>query len=195
MLIFEILIFGFALWLGAYLISRNPSDLRLVLAGAGLIAYAIGLALGILASQAESQDLAQALLRWQKPFLLLPAVCWLVLLIQLLRGDESWYSRLQNHRNPLVVVFTATIFFGLGLGLIIFPFDWLPRNLLVAAIGIDLLFLGAAVAFLDAFDEGESLLPHFTRSFGSAFFVALIFGGQIVLVMVLSTGLSFSMLT
>ncbi len=42
MLIFEILIFGFALWLGAYLISRNPSDLRLILAGAGLITYAIG---------------------------------------------------------------------------------------------------------------------------------------------------------
>lgn len=58
MLIFEILIFGFALWLGAYLISRNPSDLRLILAGAGLITYAIGLALGILASQAENQDLA-----------------------------------------------------------------------------------------------------------------------------------------
>ena len=64
MLIFEILIFGFALWLGAYLISRNPADLRLLLTGAGLIAYAIGLALGILSSQAEDQDLAPALLGW-----------------------------------------------------------------------------------------------------------------------------------
>jgi hypothetical protein len=194
MLVFEILVFGFALWLGAYIISRNPADLRLVLTGTGLIAYAIGLALGILSSQAENQDLALALLGWQKPLLLLPAVCWLLLLVHLMRGDESWYSRLQNHRNPLVIVFTATIFFGLGLGLLIFPFGWLPRSLLVVGIGIDLLLLGAAVAFLDAFDEGESLLPHFMRSFDYAFFVALIFGGQIALVLVLSTEKTFSLL-
>jgi hypothetical protein len=194
MLIFEILIFGFALWLGAYLISRNPADLRLLLTGAGLIAYAIGLALGILSSQAENQDLSLALSGWQKPLLLLPAICWLLLLVHLMRGDESWYSRLQNHRNPLIVVFTATIFFGLGLGLLIFPFGWLPHNLLVVGIGIDLLLLGAAVAFLDAFDEGESLLPHFTRSFGYAFFLALIFGGQIALVMIINKDITFSML-
>lgn len=194
MLIFEIIIFGFVLWLGAYLINRNPADLRLLLAGAGLIAYAIGLALGILASQAENANLARDLLGWQRPFLLLPAVFWLLLLFQLLRGDESWYSRLQNHKNPLIVVFTATIFFGLGLGLLILPLEWLPHGLFVAAIGLDFLLLGVAVAFLDAFDEGESLLPHFLRSFAYAFFIALIFGGQIVLVILFSTNASFSLL-
>ncbi len=194
MIIFEIFIFGFTLWLGAYLISRNPSELRLVLAGTGLMAYGITLALGIVASYGDNQDLTTQLLRWQRPLLLLPAICWFLLLIQLLRGDESWYSRLQSHRNPLVVVITASVFFGLGLGLLIVPFDWLPRNLLLLAIGGDLLFLGAAVAFLDAFDEGETLLPHMARSFSYALFVSIIFGGQIALVMILSTSVTSPML-
>ena len=194
MFIFEIFIFGFVLWLGAYLISRNPADLRLLLAGAGLIAYAIGLALGILANQAENVELTGATLNWQRVFLLLPAFFWLLLLIQLLRGDESWYSRLQNHRNPLIVVFTATLFFGLGMGFMILPLEWLPRNLMVAALGIDFLLLGVSVAFLDAFDEGESLLPHFTQSLAYTFFVALIFGGQIALVILFSSKASFSLL-
>lgn len=194
MLIFEILVFGFALWLGAYLFSRNPSDRRLLLAGTGLIAYAIGLAINILANHAKSLELARSLLQWQKPLLLLPAILWILLLMQLLRGDESWYSRLQNHRNPLLVVFVATIFFGLGLALLTSPFNWLPRSFLMVGIGVDLLLLGAAVAFLDAFDEGESLLPHFARSFGHAFFIALIFGGQVVLVMAFSGETSFLLL-
>ncbi len=132
------------------------------------MAYATGLALGIMAGQADKPDTVISLLRWQKPLLLVPAVCWLLHLINLMRGDESWYSRLQKHRSPRVVIFTATIFFGLGLGLLLLPFEWLPRGFLVAGVGIDLMLLGAAVAFLDAFDEGESLLPHFARSFSYA---------------------------
>jgi len=195
MLFVEIFVFGFALWLGAYLVNRNPADLRLDLAGTGLIAYSIALALGILARNAGNQESASVLLLWQKPFLILPTVCWLLLLLHLMRSDESWYSRLQNHKNPFVVVLIATIFFGLGIGLLLFQFDWIPRNWLLLAIGMDLLLLGGAVAFLDASDEGESLSPHFTRSLGYALFVSLIFGGQIAIAMFLSTDVTFSMLT
>ena len=81
MLLIEILVFGFALWFGAYLISRNPSDRRLLLAGAGLIAYAIGLGFGILAGEANDLEMARSLQQWQKPLLLLPAICWILLLI------------------------------------------------------------------------------------------------------------------
>lgn len=128
MLFIEIFVFGFALWLGAYLINRNPADLRLDLAGIGLMAYALALALDILAMHTRIQEIVSVLLRWQRPFLILPAICWLLLLLHLTRGDESWYSRLQNHKNPLVVVMTATIFFGLGIGLLLFPLNWLPRS-------------------------------------------------------------------
>ncbi len=195
MLIFEILIFSFTFWLGAYLISRNPGDVRLILTGSGLTAYAIAIAISIISIHGDNSNLSNLLSTWQFPILILPAVFWLLLLIHLLRGDESWYSRLQNHKNPLIVVLTATIFFGLGIALLIFPLEWLSRNLLLIGIGLDLLMLGAAVAFLDAFDEGESLLPHMSRSFLFATFLGLIFGGQIVLVIILSTGVSSSMLT
>ncbi|MDX1413048.1 MAG: hypothetical protein R3293_02595 [Candidatus Promineifilaceae bacterium] len=190
----EIIVFGFTLWLGAYLISRNPSEVRLLLAGTGLISYAVALAFGILAGYGANRDLISSLLRWQIPVLLLPVFCWLLLLIHLLRGDESWYSRLQNHPNPLAVVITASVFFGLGVGLLILPFDWIPHNLLILAIGADLLLLGAAVAFLDAFDEGETLLPHMIRSFSYALLVSLVFGGQFVLAIAISTGLTSPML-
>ena len=194
MLLFEVFVFGFTVWLGAYLISRNPSDIRLILAGTGLIVYGIALALGILAGYGDNQELNTQILRWQKLLLLLPAACWLMLLIQLLRGDESWYSRLQNHRNPFVIIITASIFFGLGLSMLIFPLEGVPRNLLLLGIGLDLFLLGAAIAFLDAFDEGETVFPHITSSFIYTLIIALIFGGQIAIVIILNTGVTTPML-
>jgi hypothetical protein len=56
------------------------------------------------------------------------------------------------------------------------------------------MLLGLAVAVLDAFDEGEMLLPDLLRSFDYAFITALLFGGQVALVMALSTGVTSSML-
>lgn len=69
MLLALIFVFGFALWLGAYLINRNPADLRLDLAGTGLLAYSIALALSILAEYTTNHESASVLLLWQKPFL------------------------------------------------------------------------------------------------------------------------------
>lgn len=92
------------------------------------------------------------------------------------------------------VILAATVFFALGLGMLLFPLDWLPRFWVWLGIGLDLLLLGLAVAVLDAFDEGEALLPHFFRSLDYSFFTALLFGGQVALVMVLSTGATFPLL-
>jgi hypothetical protein len=47
-----------------------------------------------------------------------------------------------------------------------------------------------AIAVLDAFDEGETLLPHFLRSLLAATFLTLLFGGQIVVAMQLSGGVT-----
>ncbi len=43
MLPISVLTFSFALWLGLYLINRNIMDTRLGLAGAGLVAYVVGM--------------------------------------------------------------------------------------------------------------------------------------------------------
>lgn len=83
-------------------------------------------------------------------------------------------------RQMLVV---ATLFFGLGLGLLVAPFGWLPRLLVLLAIGMDLMLLGLAVAIWDAFDEGQTLRHEMVRSVIGATGAALLFGGQVLLAM------------
>jgi hypothetical protein len=190
----EVTVFGFALWLGLYLIGRNPKDRRLLLAGAGLVAYAAALALDILSTYASRASLVLDFLRWQRLFLFLPALCWLGLLIVLLADDGRWYTRLQRHPRPAAVIISATIFFALGMSLLLFPFPWLPRSLVVLAIGADLLVLGLTIGVLDAFDEGEMLLPHFLRSLLAAGFLTLLFAGPIILAMLLTGGMTLAWL-
>lgn len=194
LLIIQIATFGLAMWLGLYLISRNLADVRLRLAGAGLVAYAVGLALDLLAIYAPAPALLARLAWWQRPLFLLPALFWLILLGTMLAAADPLRVRLQRHPKPVGVIVAAATFFGLGLGLLLFPFDWLPRSWVLLAIGGDLLALGLAVGVLDAFDEGESLRPHMLGSFSTSLFTALLFGGQVALVMALSTGVTFSLL-
>lgn len=89
-------------------------------------------------------------------------------------------------QRPLVTLFTATIFFLLGLGLLVIPLAWLPTSLVLLAISGDLALLGYVIAALDAFDEGEALLPDFLRSLGVSAFAALLFGGQVAVAMLIS---------
>jgi hypothetical protein len=107
-------------------------------------------------------------------------------------GSDSWGEERPSRPKP--VLLAATIFFALGTALLIFPLEWLPNWLMVLGVAGDLIVLGIVIAVLDAFDEGEALLPDFLRSLAYSFFAAALFGGQVVLVMLLGTGLTFSML-
>lgn len=249
----EILLFGVILWLGLYLIARDPTQPRLRWAGLGLVTYALGLAADLLRAHAPTPALALNLTRLSWPLLLLPALFWFGATVYLL-PEETWprprLARLWSRaagllpatvlffafglglaggppagpaaylcvapavllplllalllvgraflagqlRNPLGVLLTATLFFTLGVGLLLFPLAWLPRSWLLAALGGDLILLGLAVAVLDAFDEGETLLPDFFRSFDVSFFHALLFGGLVGLAIFLGTGVTFPML-
>lgn len=191
----QLLTFSFALWLGLYLIGRNWQDVRLRLAGFGLITYALALAFNLLVSFAPTAILSNRLQSWERPFLLLPSLCWLALLWHL---RHNWRERLQTHPRPTAVILTTTLFFSLGIVLLFFPIAtnlwFLSPFWLLVGIGIDLLLLGLAIAAMDAFDQGETLLPHFLRSLDYSFFTALLFGGQVALVMIFSTGITFPML-
>lgn len=189
----EVLLSGFSLWLGLYLLGRDPDDSKLRWTGLGLVVYAVTLALNSLIPYAPAA-VGQQLGRWQQRFLFGPALCWLLLLVLLWRDDIPFRTRLKSHPKPVGAILAATLFFSLGLGLFLFPLEWLPRAWILAGIGIDLLLLGLAIAVLDALDLGEYLLPHLLRSLDYAFFAALLFGGQVALVMALSTGVTFSML-
>lgn len=190
----QICLFGLALWLGLYLIARDVGSLRLWLAGLGLVTYAIGLALDILSQYALSGESSLSLFIWQRFFVFLPAAFWITLLIHLIPGEQALHERLQQHPRPTAVLLLATLFFMLGITFLLFPLSWLPRTLVLLAIGGDLLLLGGVIAVMDAFDQGEALLPHFLRSLDYAFFTALLFGGQIVLVMAYGIGITYSLL-
>ncbi|HAV78129.1 MAG TPA: hypothetical protein DCX53_12340 [Anaerolineae bacterium] len=96
-------------------------------------------------------------------------------------------------RQVAGILLTATIFFGLGEVILVFPADWFPREYVLPAIGIDLLFLGLCIAWFDAFDEGETLLPDMLRSLVLTTIITIIFAGQVGFAIAIQTGLTDGM--
>ena len=84
--------YAFALWLGLYLVGRDPRSPRLLLTGCGLVAYALALACDLLV--AASADPWPALVRAGRPLLLLPALCWTGALIALLPEEAPFRTQL-----------------------------------------------------------------------------------------------------
>ncbi len=219
----HVLVYSVALWFGLYLLARDPRKPGLRYAGLGLVAYALALAIDLLAGYDDS------LARWRFVAALLPSAFWLGASLSLLpessgfvrdylpwlvaayvlarglAGGEPvdvaafsiaisaatfWYIwrayRAGLPRRPLAILVTATIFFVLGLGLLAIPVALLPTSLTLLAISGDLVMLGYTIAALDAFDEGEVLLPDFLRSLGISAFAALLFGGQVAVAMLIN---------
>lgn len=77
MLLIEFLFFGFALWLGAYLLARATQKRSVQLTGWGLLAYALALAVKIQSGQ------------FIPFFLLIPALLWIGATLYLLPESEA----------------------------------------------------------------------------------------------------------
>jgi hypothetical protein len=242
-LLLHILVFGFALWLGCYLLARDPRKPRLRYTGLGLIAYAGSLALDSL-SRFGGIDVIR--LRW--PLLFIPALFWFSAAIDLLpeetrlqtrlsrwRGygllisivvlysislGTTWFTgpvywiiagligtcllgalgfvwrgfRVERSRRLWGLLLTITLFFTLSMGLVLVPLDWLPRDVILIALDLDMIFLGLCIAVLDAFDEGENFLPDMLYSFTISGVMALLFGGQAALAMVFAGSVTLPLL-
>lgn len=104
-----------------------------------------------------------------------------------------WSFRLARRKRLWGVLLVVDLFLTLSIALLLFPLDFIPRDLAVLAVGFDLLFLGLSIALLDAFDEGETLLPDMLQSALRSGFAALLFGGQIALIMGIMGGISLPM--
>lgn len=91
------------------------------------------------------------------------------------------------------VLLIAILFFGLGTAALLFGSLGLPRFVSLLLVDADLVFLGLAIAALDAFDQGEALLPDLLRSLTFAGGGALLFGGQVALAIALGPGVTVAL--
>lgn len=157
----SIVVFAGAFWLGAYLLARPNGKWALRLAGFGVLAYAIAIALSALNRDLASLAAASV-----------SELCWLAAVVIELRRQRA-----QSARRPIRLLLIAAIFFALSAGMLILPLNLVPRWLMLLLIGGDVAWLGVAIARLDAFDEGELLWRDLWRSAIAATLATLVFGG------------------
>lgn len=238
-LIFSALAFAFALWLGLYLLAREPHKPVLIYTGFGLVAYGLSLALSSLIAVAPRPVVEVDIQRLRWPLLFAPALFWfgaaseilpeqhpvrlrlsyglryliptimiwlyLVSLTGSLQVGSPLYQTLTigvvvllivavvfvtisrrsaRPRRLMTALLTVSLFLTLSGGLPFFPvLFFIPSDWIIFAVGLDLLLLGLCIAVLDAFEEGETLLPDLTLSLARTAVVALVFGGQVWLVL------------
>ena len=125
------------------------------------------------------------------------AVVGTVLLLTMVAlGATVWWGMRNRGIGEVVgVLVLFTMFFALSTALVLLPSGWLPQTWTLLAIGTDVIVLGFVIAYFDAFEQGEALLPDMVRSFDVAFLAAFIFGGQVAVAIRLSTGPTFAMIS
>lgn len=190
-LILQTILFFLTFWLGCYLIARDPGRLQLWLAGLGMITFAVGVTTVLLGAFAPSASLALTLYRLQRLFVVLPALFWLAAMVWLIPNRAAWYERYGRQQFLLGASLVCIFAYGVAIGFIIIPNNQAMPLWLAIVIGLDLFFFGLVITQLDASDKGEAWVSHFLRSLDYSFFTALIFGGQVVLVMTIWIGLNF----
>ncbi|MEZ4671862.1 MAG: hypothetical protein R3E39_28495 [Anaerolineae bacterium] len=107
---------------------------------------------------------------------------WLVFGLLVSMGLVLWRLWQERRKRWWLILLTIALFFTLSSGMLVFVNDFVWRDIALLLVGADLLVLGICIAVLDAFDEGETLLPDATHSLFRAELVALIFGGQVLIV-------------
>lgn len=172
----QLMIYAFTLWFGLYLLARHHQKVGMRYAGLGLIAYALGLGADTLISSIDNTVLMEQAIWFRRAWIIIPALCWGITVQQLMPVEV----REDLPGRPIALILLATIFFGLAVVIIILPQEVLGTDVVFLAISIDIILLGYGISALDAFEEGEALLPDFLRAFIGSILVAVILGGQVV---------------
>ncbi|MFI7546358.1 hypothetical protein [Actinoplanes sp. NPDC049599] len=82
----------------------------------------------------------------------------------------------------------AAVLYTLGLIVVLGPIDLGPPEVVLAAIGLDLLLMGYLVAVADAVEAGERLSPDLTRALLAAVLAVLLCAGPAALTMLAAPG-------
>src|SRR6195952_2188684 len=115
---------------------------------------------------------------------------WLMFAVISLATLGAMLRALMGPRRPSSVtgvVVVATLFFALGNAILAIPLGLVPSWLALASTGFDVLLLGGAVALWDAFDEGQALRADMFRSFVATGVVTVVFGGQALIGMAVTS--------
>ena len=143
-----VVVFGFAWWLGLYLLARDPRKPTLWRAGLGLLAYGLALA----ADQPLLDDRVHTVL------LCLPAVLWTGVLVSLLPDPADTERQWRRVVLPAsCVVAVASAFFLPLAGLVVLPLFWALALLLRRRAGLGT-GLGVLVVALLMFGLGSGLV-------------------------------------
>jgi hypothetical protein len=221
-LITNLLFFAFTLWLGSYLLARNPQKMTVPLTGLGIISFAVALALEIIVGEQPSSILLLPALFWIGALLHLipeeilwrqPAIrTWILTSIPIfiLTLLNAWFSIIavitlfvclaviaffkSHFKNSFALILVIGLFFTLSTGLLVLPLDWFPRTWMIVALGLDLFLLGIAITLWDAFDEGEAIRSHIIRSFVASFYYAGALAALVILAIAIDGDLSLGKL-
>lgn len=174
---FKILAYSLTLWLGFYLLARNPASPHLRWSGLSGLAYSLSVAADILGLYAPITLLPGL----SGPLVGLSGLLWLVALFYLWPDAPS--------RFRWVFALTLGIFM-LGLATLFIPPIRLPSAFIHTILTLAIIGFGLDVAQFDAFDEGQTLLPDLYRSFDYSFIMVFLFGGLVVLAMIFGAGLT-----
>ena len=91
-MILSVVFYAFTFWLGVYLITRDLTSARLRWAGLGLVAYALAIAMDLLAELA-SGSVSEQLLQLHWALMLLPALFWSGAILGLIPLWRAVYRR------------------------------------------------------------------------------------------------------
>ncbi|MEM7336166.1 MAG: hypothetical protein AAF490_29060 [Chloroflexota bacterium] len=188
------ILFELTFWLALYLMGREPKNLLGWFSGGALLATSLTVIVNILGHYAPAISLAQQMLRWRQFLFVSSLFFWLLLLIRLVPSEARFRSRLKESRAALLIILTGTILLALGTIGVLFP---VGLSVFWGIVYSATLFfvMGTAVGTIIAQERTEAYWPDYLRSLDYAFFMALLFGVQVVLVMRLATDINFVMLT
>jgi hypothetical protein len=161
LIILQTFIFSLILWLGLYLLARNPASAQLRFAALGLISYALILAGDLLAAHASSAT-ALRLTRLYWPLLFFPALFWFGAISRRLPEDAPLYTVL--HKTfKLALLLGIPLYIFSAAGNLIFDFRQVPPRpgtlyfVFVAAVLLPM--LGAVLAAVWLFKSSQPKRP------------------------------------
>ena len=177
----SIFLFGTTFWLGLYLLVRAPREWYARLGGIAHIAFALGLALIILDYYAPSIALALRFYRYGFAATIATSIFLLAGLFMLAPRFNLWQKRFAEQKSHLILAWVGMVGYAIAVGMLVLFRSDAARFWAIMLAAVALLVVGTAFVMIHAFDESESWLPHFFRSFDYALFTAVLFGGQVVL--------------